>query len=85
MNPDDQERMKLERKRAKNRVAAQRCQQRKIEKITRLEDKVAALRDQNANLAQTVAALSEHISGLKHQIVAHADRGCRLMLPHIPT
>ena len=48
VNMDDQERLKLERKRAKNRVAAQKCQMRKVERISKLEDKAEQLREQNA-------------------------------------
>jgi len=85
VNLADQERMKLERKRAKNRIAAQKCQMRKVEKISRLEDKVSKLHDQNTSLAQTVAALNKHIAELRRQIIAHANHGCRLMVPNLPS
>lgn len=80
-----QEQMKLERKRAKNRVAAQRCQTRKLERIARLEDKAEKLREQNSRLLQTVGDLRTHIAQLKTQITLHADKGCRLMLPDVTT
>lgn len=85
VNMDDQERLKLERKRAKNRVAAQRCQMRKLERIARLEDKAEKLREQNAKLLQTVDDLRSHVSQLKKQITAHANKGCRLMFPDVTT
>lgn len=85
VNMDEQERMKLERKRAKNRVAAQRCQMRKLERIARLEDKAEKLREQNSKLLQTVDALRGHIAQLKKQITAHANKGCRLLLPDVST
>lgn len=85
VNMDDQERLKLERKRAKNRVAAQRCQMRKLERIARLEDKAEKLREQNAKLLQTVDDLRAHVSQLKKQITAHANKGCRLMFPDVTT
>lgn len=82
---NEQEQMKLERKRAKNRVAAQRCQTRKLERIARLEDKAERLREQNSRLLQTVGDLRTHVAQLKKQITLHADKGCRLMLPDVTT
>lgn len=78
---DEQEQWRLERKRAKNRVAAARCQMRKMERITRLQEKVQALRDNNARLAQTAAELTKHVSTLRNQILMHTERGCRMMIP----
>jgi len=78
---DEQDQWRLERKRAKNRVAAARCQMRKMERITRLQDKVQALRDNNARLTQTVAELTNHVSTLRKQILMHTERGCRMMIP----
>jgi len=78
---DEQDQWRLERKRAKNRVAAARCQMRKVERITRLQEKVQALRDNNARLAQTVAELTNHVSTLRKQILMHTERGCRMMIP----
>lgn len=78
---DEQDQWRLERKRAKNRVAAARCQMRKVERITRLQDKVQELRDNNARLAQTVVELKGHVSTLRKQILMHTERGCRMMIP----
>jgi len=78
---DEQEQLRLERKRAKNRIAAARCQTRKMERITRLQEKVEELRDNNARLGQTVIELRNHVSTLRKQILMHTERGCRMMIP----
>jgi len=77
----EQDRWRLERKRAKNRVAAAKCQMRKLERIARLEDKVRDLRDYNARLSQTAVTLREQVSRLQRQITSHTERGCRLLVP----
>jgi len=81
LDMDEQDQWRLERKRAKNRVAAARCQMRKMERITRLQEKVQELRDNNARLARTVAELTNHVSTLRKQILMHSERGCRMMIP----
>lgn len=78
---DEQDHWRLERKRAKNRVAAARCQMRKVERISGLQEKVQELRDNNARLARTVAELTNHVSTLRKQILMHTERGCRMMIP----
>ena len=76
-----QDRWRLERKRAKNRVAAARCQTRKLERITKLENKAQELRNYNAQLSQTAALLHEQVTKLQKQILSHTERGCRLLIP----
>lgn len=80
-NMEDAEARKLEMKRAKNREAAQRCQQRKQERIVRLEGKVGKLKEQNVALTQTVRGLREQIAWLQRQVVTHANNGCQLSVP----
>jgi len=81
VNLDEQDQWRLERKRAKNRVAAARCQTRKLERITRLQEKVQELRDNNARLNRTAVELRNHVSALRKQILMHTERGCRMMIP----
>merc|ERR1712180_457285 len=50
VNMDEQERQKLERKRERNRLAATKCRQRKIQKINVLEQEVQVLTERNNNL-----------------------------------
>jgi len=83
VNLQDQDQWRLERKRAKNRIAAARCQMRKMERINRLQDKVDALRANNNKLAETAAALTNNVTVLRQQILMHTERGCRLLLPEI--
>jgi len=82
INMDDQEAAKLDRKRARNRLAATRCRNRKLERISRLEDRVKELKGQNSQLAETAAALREQVSKLKQNIIEHTQHGCQVMLTH---
>lgn len=75
---DSQERIKLERKRQRNRVAASKCRRRKLERISKLEDKVKLLKGENAELAVTVVKLKEHVSRLKEQVMEHVRGGCSI-------
>lgn len=74
----DQERIKLERKREKNRRAAQKCRTRKLERIARLEHRTKELREQNARLAQESADVREQLLRLRSQIAEHFRNGCFL-------
>lgn len=75
---DTQERIKLERKRQRNRVAASKCRRRKLERISKLEDKVKVLKGENAELAQMVVKLKDHVHRLKQQVLEHANSGCHI-------
>lgn len=82
INMDDQEAAKLERKRARNRLAATRCRNRKLERISRLEDRVKELKGQNSDLAQTASSLREQVYQLKQSILEHTQNGCQVMISH---
>lgn len=75
---DTQERIKLERKRQRNRVAASKCRRRKLERISKLEEKVKLLKGENAELAQMVVKLKDHVHRLKQQVLEHANGGCHI-------
>ncbi|KAK6314027.1 hypothetical protein J4Q44_G00154860 [Coregonus suidteri] len=64
---ENQERIKAERKRMRNRVAASKCRKRKLERISRLEDKVKNLKTQNSDLASTANMLREQVAQLKQK------------------
>uniref|UniRef100_UPI0035902C1F transcription factor JunB-like n=1 Tax=Myxine glutinosa TaxID=7769 RepID=UPI0035902C1F len=77
---EEQEIMKVERKRHRNRIAATRCRRRKLERIARLQDKVASLKAQNVTLENQAGLLREHVGRLKRRVLGHIDRGCHLAL-----
>ncbi|XP_077440117.1 transcription factor JunD-like [Vanacampus margaritifer] len=78
---DSQERVKADRKRLRNRIAASKCRRRKLERISRLEDKVTTLKNQNTDLASTADVLREQVAQLKEKVLTHVNSGCQL-LPH---
>lgn len=78
---DSQELIKAERKRLRNRIAASKCRRRKLERISRLEDKVKTLKNQNTDLASTAGLLREQVAQLKQKVLTHVSSGCEL-LPH---
>lgn len=76
----DQERIKLERKRLRNRIAASKCRKRKLERISRLEEKVHALKTENSELGSVVSALRDQVCRLKQQVMLHVKQGCQIMV-----
>ncbi|KAK5640718.1 hypothetical protein RI129_009265 [Pyrocoelia pectoralis] len=83
MSPVDmeaQERIKLERKRQRNRLAASKCRTRKLERISRLEDKVKHLKGENVELASLVNQLKEQVGILKVEVMDHVQAGCNIMM-----
>lgn len=80
INLEDQERIKVERKRLRNRLAATKCRKRKLERIARLEDKVRALKNENSGLQSAAGLLREQVGQLKHKVLSHVQSGCQLLL-----
>lgn len=76
----DQERIKLERKRLRNRIAASKCRKRKLERISRLEEKVHALKTENSELGSVVSALRDQVCRLKQEVMLHVKQGCQIMV-----
>ncbi|KAJ8001754.1 hypothetical protein DPEC_G00172720 [Dallia pectoralis] len=77
---ENQERIKAERKRLRNRMAATKCRKRKLERISRLEDKVKILKTDNAGLSSTASLLRDQVAQLKQKVMTHVSSGCQLML-----
>ncbi|NXH69145.1 JUND factor, partial [Hydrobates tethys] len=76
---DTQERIKAERKRLRNRIAASKCRKRKLERgISRREEKVKSLKSQNTELASTASLLREQVAQLKQKVLSHVNSGCQL-------
>ncbi|XP_054463458.1 transcription factor JunB-like [Anoplopoma fimbria] len=83
MSPIDletQEKIKAERKRLRNRLAATKCRRRKLERIARLEDKVKGLKTDNMGLSNTASVLRDQVAQLKQKVLTHVSSGCQLML-----
>jgi hypothetical protein len=78
VNMEEQERVKLERKRLRNRIAASKCRKRKLERISKLEEKVNLLKGDNEQLNKLVAKLRNHVSMLKDQMMEHVNSGCNI-------
>lgn len=77
---EDQERIKAERKRMRNRVAASKCRKRKLERISRLEDRVKNLKTQNTELVSSANVLRDELALLKQKVMDHVNSGCQLIL-----
>lgn len=75
---ETQERIKAERKKLRNRIAASKCRKRKLERISRLEEKVKVLKSQNLDLASTAAMLREQVAQLKQKVMSHVTNGCQI-------
>uniref|UniRef100_H2YC51 BZIP domain-containing protein n=1 Tax=Ciona savignyi TaxID=51511 RepID=H2YC51_CIOSA len=80
INMDQQELIKSERKRLRNRVAASKCRKRKLERISRLEDKVNNLKSQNLELTSNANLLRQQVADLKSKVMTHVNSGCQLMM-----
>lgn len=73
-----QEEKKLELKRRRNREAASRCRKRKLENISKLEDVVKTLKEENHDLSQMLIKLKEEYSSLQQKFFKHRQNGCLL-------
>merc|ERR1719266_586309 len=62
---ETQEKIKLERKRLRNRQAAAKCRKRKLERISLLDDRVAQLKTENTDLAAVVKKMKSSVAALK--------------------
>ncbi|XP_041755287.2 transcription factor AP-1-like [Coregonus clupeaformis] len=75
---ETQERIKTERKKLRNRIAASKCRKRKLERISRLEEKVKVLKTQNCDLTSTASVLREQVAQLKQKVMNHVTNGCQI-------
>uniref|UniRef100_A0A8D0L6A8 Transcription factor JunB n=1 Tax=Sphenodon punctatus TaxID=8508 RepID=A0A8D0L6A8_SPHPU len=85
LDAESQERLKAERKRLRNRIAASKCRRRKLERIARLEEKVKALKGQNAELASTASLLRAQVTQLQGRVRSHLSSGCHINAAGAPT
>jgi len=83
MSPIDmesQEKIKLERKRLRNRLAASKCRKRKLERISQLDERVAQLKTENADLAAVVKKMKSSVAVLKQEVIEHVNSGCEIRM-----
>lgn len=80
---DIQERMKMDRKKARNRIAASKCRQRRLQRESDLSTKVQLLREHNVELNSEVNGLREQIMNLKRALQEHIQSGCQVTLPEV--
>lgn len=69
---------RVERKRERNRLAAQKCRQRKVEQIAMLQERVQMLNRNKVQLERTAEDLRRHISLLQQHLRQHVSAGCQL-------
>jgi hypothetical protein len=75
---DVNEMLKVERKRARNRVAATKCRMRKLERIAVLDDQASHLRSDNDQLAKLADKLRTQVYSLKQELRWHVNNGCKI-------
>merc|ERR1712109_157236 len=78
INMESQEKIKLERKRMRNRLAASKCRKRKLERISNLDEKVEDLKSENTELMGIVKKLKDSICNLKQEVMEHVQHGCQI-------
>merc|ERR1712020_415528 len=77
---ETQEKIKLERKRLRNRQAAAKCRKRKLERISLLDDRVAQLKTENTDLAAVVKKMESSVATLKQEVLDHVNSGCEIRM-----
>ena len=75
------EHMKVERKKARNRIAASKCRLRRLQRESDLQEKVRRLKDHNQELNNELNALREKVHNLKKVLTKHMRTGCNVDLP----
>ena len=76
-----QEQMKVERKKARNRIAASKCRLRRLQRESDLQGKVRVLKEHNQELNNEVTGLKAQINNLKKALIQHMKGGCQVNLP----
>merc|ERR1711952_487377 len=80
INMESQEKIKLERKRLRNRLAASKCRKRKLERISQLDERVAQLKTENSDLAAVVKKMKSSVAVLKQEVMEHVNSGCEIRM-----
>merc|ERR1719411_84141 len=77
---ETQEKIKLERKRLRNRQAAAKCRKRKLERISVLDERAAQLKTENTDLAAVVKKMKSSVAALKQEVLDHVNSGCEIRM-----
>ena len=77
------EQAKLDKKRERNRIAASKCRQRKLEKIQTLEEQVFHLKKENEELRDYSERLCQSLEKTKAHLDFHLSQGCSLETPSL--
>jgi len=75
------EHMKVERKKARNRIAASKCRLRRLQRESDLQEKVKRLKDHNQELNNELNSLREKVHSLKKVLMKHMRTGCNVDIP----
>ncbi|VDK73628.1 unnamed protein product [Litomosoides sigmodontis] len=81
----EQEKKKLERKRARNRLAASKCRQKKLQKINDLEKQVEEEKLRSNRLNEDLKILETSIAQLRQLLQEHHNNGCSISAKVIST
>lgn len=76
-----QEVLKVERKKARNRIAASKCRLRRLQRESDLHGKVKTLKEHNQELNNEVNSLKQQIASLRKALQQHVRTGCQVNLP----
>jgi hypothetical protein len=76
---DSKDFVKKEKKRERNRQAAQKCRTRKLTRIAELQKRVNELQGKNKDLTSVAECLQSDIVRLEKQLHDHHTQGCTLM------
>jgi transcription factor AP-1 len=80
INMEEQELIKIDRKRARNRIAARKCRQRKLDHIATLEEKLHELKTDRDRLQNTAKSLKDQVEQLRQQVLRHKEKGCDILV-----
>eukprot|EP00800_Vazella_pourtalesii_P008355 TRINITY_DN22016_c0_g1_i1.p1 TRINITY_DN22016_c0_g1~~TRINITY_DN22016_c0_g1_i1.p1 ORF type:complete len:228 (+),score=52.61 TRINITY_DN22016_c0_g1_i1:119-802(+) len=75
---EEQEHLKRERKRIRNRLAASKCRKKRLEREARLEEDVKLKVDDFVELKNRKTVLEHEVSELKNRIQSHYHEGCNV-------
>lgn len=78
INMESRVNIKLENKRRRNRLASNKCHQRKLDRISELKNKVKILKYENIELTIVLNQLSEQVRQLNQTANEHRHNGCDL-------